>query len=124
MLRSYLIYFSFKKSLQKIMNDFSILFDTIPEYNDIKYLVDFLVATNDLLKKLDNLFTMKTIFGNNLNQTFESNLSSRLYIETSVLLNSKLSLTRVFIFLFKSHIYNHILIIIIILIYKDFTIFA
>jgi hypothetical protein len=106
------------------MNDFSILFDTIPEYNDIKYLVDFLVATNDLLKKLDNLFTMKTIFGNNLNQTFESNLSSRLYIETSVLLNSKLSLTRVFIFLFKSHIYNHILIIIIILIYKDFTIFA
>ena len=83
-----------------MLNDFSVIFDTIPEFNNVKSLIDFLVATNDLLKKLDNLFTMRSIFGNNLNEIFESYLSSRMYVETSVLLNSKLSLTKVFNFFF------------------------
>lgn len=83
-------------SFQKLINDFSVIFDTIPEFNNVKSLIDFLVATNDLLKKLDNLFTMRSIFGNNLNEIFESYLSSRMYVETPVLLNSKLSLTKVF----------------------------
>jgi hypothetical protein len=92
------------------MNDFSVIFDTIPQYNDIKYLVDFLVATNDLLKKLDNLFTMRSIFGNNLNQIFETYLSSRMYVETAVLLNSKLSLTRVYINIYILFIHMNIII--------------
>ena len=83
-------------SFQKLINDFSVIFDTIPEFNNVKSLIDFLVATNDLLKKLDNLFTMRSIFGNNLNEIFESYLSSRMYVETPVLLNSQLSLTKVF----------------------------
>ncbi len=81
--------------IQKIMQDFSILFDTVPQFNDLKTLVDFIEATNGVLKRLDKLFTMRSLFGETLINVFEKNLHSNFYVEKNTLLNSKLNFQRV-----------------------------
>ena len=57
--------------LQQMLIDFQSIFDSIEEYNDLKTLVDFIVATSDLMKKLDTTFTLQAIFGTSLNNLFE-----------------------------------------------------
>ncbi len=82
-------------SANQLLLDFSPLFDTIKEYNDLKTLVDFVLATNKLMDELNNVFTMENFFGTTLVEFYETNLLSDTYAQRFELLQLKISFERV-----------------------------
>ena len=77
------------------MIEFSPLFGTLKEYNDLQILVDFVIATNKLLNSLDQLFTMENFFGTSLVEFYESELLSDTYAQRYELLQLKINFEKV-----------------------------
>lgn len=48
------------------MKDFSPIFSTVPEFNQIDALIDLTLITNKAFRDLENKFTVKSVFGNGL----------------------------------------------------------
>ena len=85
----------FYLSVKQLFQDLSPIFENVKEFNDLQTIVDFIISINKLMKRLDSLFTVKSLFGNSLLDFFERNLNSDAYLSTYELLNSKLNFQKV-----------------------------
>lgn len=85
----------FYLSVKQLFQDLSLIFENVKEFNDLQTIVDFIISINKLMKRLDSLFTVKSLFGNSLLDFFERNLNSDAYLSTYELLNSKLNFQKV-----------------------------
>jgi hypothetical protein len=53
------------------MKDFSPIFSTIPEFNQIDALIDLTLITNKAFRDLETKFTAQSVFGNGLASVLE-----------------------------------------------------
>ena len=87
--------------MKELTDEFSPLFETIKEYNDLKLIVDFIISLNDLLGQLNTFFTMQDIYGTVLVDFYEQNLASDTYSQRYELLQTKVNFMKSIELIFK-----------------------
>ncbi len=80
---------------KQLVTDFSPLFSTIKEYQELEALIDFVIGVNKIMSQLNNLFTMQSFFGTSIIDFYEQNLSSGIYSNRIELLNTKVNFQKV-----------------------------
>ncbi len=78
-----------------MLNDFSSLFGTLKEFQDLVTLVDIVNGINRLMGKFNQLFTMENFYGTTLIEFYEQNLRSDSYSQRYDLLQKKINFQRV-----------------------------
>jgi len=78
-----------------LLNDFSSLFGTLKEFQDLVTLVDIVNGINRLMGKFNQLFTMENFYGTTLIEFYEQNLRSDSYSQRYDLLQKKINFQRV-----------------------------
>lgn len=95
-------------STKQLLTEFSPLFDTIKEYNDIKMIIDFVIALNKLMDEMNSIFTMENFFGAALVEFYELNLLSDTYSQRYELLQLKISFEKVRLFSYNWYLVSGI----------------
>lgn len=77
------------------MQDLSPVFSNLKEWNQLETIVDLLATINKLLKQTNDLFTMRSMFGNTLVDFFDQRLGSSPFILRNQLLNTDINFVKV-----------------------------
>ena len=71
------------------------MFSTINEWQQLETVIDFVISINTVLKNLDDIFTVRSMFGTGIYDVFRDYLKSEEDISRGDLLNTKISFQKV-----------------------------
>ena len=89
-------YFLIHLSVQSLVQEFSPIFGSIKEFQQIQTIVELIAQVNSLLDKTNRIFTVQSFFGDSLTEFFMRKLKyEKILISTSQFLSSGLDFQRV-----------------------------
>lgn len=77
------------------MSDFSPIFSTMKEWNQLESLTGFMISINDILRLLDKAFTVESLFGPSVIGFFEHELGSNSYMSREDMMRRHVNFMRV-----------------------------
>nr|QNH67915.1 ATP-binding cassette transporter subfamily A member 1-like protein X3 [Brachionus plicatilis] len=86
---------------KKITEDFAPVFDTINEFKQLEIILDFTIAVNKLLSKMNRLFTIRSMFGTGVIDFFQMRLDSNAYISSYELQRANINFQKSIQFILK-----------------------
>lgn len=78
-----------------MITDFSPVFCTMKEWNQLESLTGFMISINDILRLLDEAFTVETLFGPSVVLFFEHELASGSYMSREDMMRRHVNFMRV-----------------------------